>query len=142
MEIAVQAIDDLEGQVPGLVAGLMGLPHAAVVSEVHATPGGSIRFRQEYAGGAMADFEARPPVVLGVQAARNPPRYVSVARVRQTMKSASLEEIPAEATEASVRLVRLYRPTAAGRAQMIEGGVDQVAERIVALLAEHKLLRS
>jgi electron transfer flavoprotein beta subunit len=138
----VQAHDDLDGQVGGLVAGILGLPYASVVSAVQAGEGGGIRFRQEYAGGVMADFDARPPVVLGVQSSRKPPRYVSVSRIRQVERSASIETVAAAAPGGpQAELLRLHRPVAAGRAEMLEGGPEQVAERVAALLSDHKLLK-
>ena len=53
----VQAIDDVDGQIPGLVAGIMGWPHASVVTEVRVKDQGII-LRQEYAGGLVAEIES------------------------------------------------------------------------------------
>ncbi len=139
----VQAIDDFDGQLPGLVAGRLGTAHAAAVNSVGFTAGGGVEFRQEYAGGAMAEFEAKPPVVLGVQAARTPPRYVSVSKVRQVTKTLAIEDVPVAVPPAERQtLRRLHRPEAAGRAQMLDGDAAGVARQIIALLAERKLVRS
>jgi electron transfer flavoprotein beta subunit len=140
----VQAVDDLDGQLAGLAAGLLGVPHASVVRDLRIEGGESIHFIQEYAGGRMAEFRAAAPLLLGIQAARKPPRYVPVARVRQVSKSTSLTEhegaAPAAVGELAVR--RLYRPEAAARATMWEGDAESVADEIAALLADRKLLRS
>lgn len=137
----VQAIDDLDGQVAGLVASMLELPHASAVREV-AVKDGRVRFLQEYAGGRLAEMTAAAPVLLGIQAARKPPRYVTVARVRQVTKSQSLEEeeIPLPEVPA-LEVRRLYRPEAAGHAEMWGDDVETVAERLVALLAEKQLLK-
>lgn len=139
----VQAVDDLDGQIGGLVAGLMGMPHASVVREVSVLNDGQVSFVQEYSGGKMAEMKGRTPLLLGIQAARKPPRYVTVSRVRQLMKSAEIEEVEVEVPEAPALIVRrLYRPEASGHAEMWEGDVDDVVEAITQLLTEQKLLRS
>lgn len=138
----VQAIDDLDGQVAGLLAGLLGVPHASVVRDVHVSPN-HVTCIQEYSGGKMASLEISGPALLGVQAARKPPRYVTVAKVRQVQKNASLNEVEAE-RQAGPSLVvrRLYKPEAAGHAEMWGDDLDTVVERLVGLLDEKKLLRS
>lgn len=136
----VQAVDDLDGQVAGLLAGMLGWPHASVVREVsHA--GGRVSFVQEYAGGRMAEFRAPTPLVLGLQAAQKPPRYVPISRIRQVSRSAALTEVAADLPDAEPALVvrRLYRPEAQGHAVMWEGSAEDAAAAIVALLDEQHL---
>ncbi len=138
----VQAIDDLDGQIAGLVAGLTGRAHASVVRDVH-IEGSQVTCVQEYSGGKMAEMQLAVPAVLGIQAARKPPRYVTIAKVRQIQKSATLEEVEAEAgTAPLVTVRRIYKPEAAGHAEMWGDDVDAVAESIVRLLEDKKLLRS
>lgn len=138
----VQAIDDLDGQIAGLTAGLMQTAHASVVRDVHPT-GQSVTCVQEYSGGKMAELELPTPAVLGIQAARKPPRYVTIAKVRQLQKTASLEEVEAEAPEAPALTVRrIYKPESSGHAAMWGDDPESVADSIVRLLEEKKLLRS
>jgi electron transfer flavoprotein beta subunit len=138
----VQAVDDVDGQVAGLVAGELRWPHAAVVRDVHVSGDGAVRFVQEYSGGRMAEFLGRPPLVLGVQAAQKPPRYVTVAKIRQTQKSATVEEVAVdEPTRSSVPIRRLYPPEAKGHAVMWDGDIEQVADGIVGVLREKNLVR-
>ncbi|GIT73287.1 MAG: hypothetical protein Ct9H300mP28_31010 [Pseudomonadota bacterium] len=40
----------------------------------------------------MAAFDVQMPAVLGIQAARQTPRYAPVSKVRQIQESASIEE--------------------------------------------------
>ncbi|MGH7819309.1 MAG: electron transfer flavoprotein subunit beta/FixA family protein, partial [Candidatus Binatia bacterium] len=70
----VQSVEDLDGQVPVLLAGVLGLPHVSVVTGVEAS-GGAVSVKQEYAGGVMAELQVALPAVIGVQAARQAPRY-------------------------------------------------------------------
>ncbi len=138
----VQAIDDIDGQIAGLLAGYLDIPHASVVREVH-TMDAQVHFIQEYSGGRMAEFTAASPVLLGIQAARKPPRYVTVAKVRQLQKSATLDEVQVVLPSTpGLTVRRLYKPEAAGHAEMWGDDADTVAEHIVRVLGEKKLLRS
>jgi electron transfer flavoprotein beta subunit len=137
----VQAIDDLDVQLAGLVAGRLGLAHASVVRDVHVTQD-RVAFIQEYSGGKMAEFTSVTPVLLGIQAARKPPRYVTVAKVRQVQKAAEIGSIPSqESATPTVQVRRLYQPEAAGHAEMWGDDVDEVAAKIIRLLEEKKLIR-
>ncbi|WP_053959137.1 electron transfer flavoprotein subunit beta/FixA family protein [Sulfobacillus thermosulfidooxidans] len=137
----VQAIDDIDGQIPGLVAGILGWPHASVVTEVHVT-GDTVILRQEYAGGVVAEIQTPTPAVIGIQAARKPPRYASIAKVRQVAKSAQIEEVEMAMPEVpSLEIRRFYKPVAAGHAEMIDGDVEEVADRIIEILQERNLVR-
>jgi electron transfer flavoprotein beta subunit len=136
----VQAVDDLDGQIAGLVAGRLGWRHASVVREVKVA-GGAVGFVQEYAGGRMAEFEADAPVLLGVQAARKTPRYVPIARIRQVAKTATIQEVDAidPGGAGDLKVLALARPESQGRAAMWDGDADEVAQRIVELLAQQHL---
>lgn len=135
----VQAPDDRDGQIGVLLAGLLGVPHLSVVSGVSAS-GGGLTASKEYAGGVTATFEVKGKAVLGVQAARQTPRYAPVSRVRQLMKEASIDEVEAGdvAVAASSRVRKVFKPEKGTRAEMIEGSVDEVADRIAKILKDKK----
>ncbi len=139
----VQAVDDLDGQVPMLLAGYLKLPYAGVVNGVEVDSAKKAALvRKEFAGGVVAELELELPAVLGIQAARQPPRYVSVSRVRQAMKESRVEELevePASPPRATVRA--LARPQTTGGAEMLEGDVETVVGRIVGILEERGFLR-
>ncbi|HJZ11024.1 MAG TPA: electron transfer flavoprotein subunit beta/FixA family protein, partial [Acidobacteriota bacterium] len=97
----VQAADDRDGQLAGLLAHYLNLPHVSVVTGVKVA-NGRADVHKEYSGGVMAEFEVQLPAVLGIQAARETPRYAPVSRVRQAMKQTSIEEIPAGEISATV----------------------------------------
>ncbi len=131
----VQASDELDGQVATLVAAMLDRPHVAVV--VGTRPGdGSIRVTKEYWAGITADYDVDLPAVLGIQAAREAPRYVAVAKIRQAQQAGGLEEIDVEAPEstARVKVVEMRIPEAGEGAEMIEGDEEAAAERIVEIL--------
>lgn len=137
----VQAVDDLDGQVGPLLAAYLGAPHVSVVSGV-AVNGGTARVRKEYAGGVVAEIDVDLPAVLGVQAAQQPPRYAPVSRVRQIMKTASLEEMDAaETADAGMAVRRMFKPESGQRAEMIEGNTGQIVDRLVRILNDKGLLK-
>jgi electron transfer flavoprotein beta subunit len=115
----------------------------SVVTAVEPAGPRAVLVRQEYAGGLVAELEVDLPAVLGIQAARQTPRYAPVSRVRQIMKTGKLEEIVAPAVPAgpgsTVR--RLARPEVGGRAEMLEGTPEDMADRLYALLGERGLVR-
>lgn len=133
-----QAIDDLEGEVAPLLAAALNLPFIGVVCGVKAAADGKATVMKEFAGGLRAEFEVTLPAVLGIQSAEKPPRYVPVAKVRAVMKSAKIEEadIPAPDRPIQLDIERMYKPEAAGRAQMFEGAPDEVADKLVEVLAK------
>jgi electron transfer flavoprotein beta subunit len=139
----VQAADDRDGQVGPLLAEALGLPHVSVVSGVEPAGGRAVSARQEYAGGVMAELEVDLPCVLGIQAARQAPRYAPVSRVRQTMKTAKLDEIaaPGELPGAGSTVTRMSKPETGGRAEMLEGSPEEIAGRLLAIFRERGVLR-
>ena len=94
------------------------------------------------AGGLRGEFEVTLPAVLGIQSAEKPPRYVPVAKVRAVMKSAKIEEAALTAPERPIQLdiARMYKPEAAGRAQMFEGAPEEVADKLVEVLAKNSVI--
>lgn len=135
----VQAADDLDGQLPPLLGSFLELPHASVVIGVEASDG-AVRVTQDMSGGKTSVLELRLPAVLGVQTAAQPPRYVPISKIRQTMQESEIEEAAAGApAPAGLTVRRLSAPERAASAEMLEGSADQVADRIVELIRERGL---
>ena len=88
----------------------------------------------------MARYEVTPKIVLGVQAARQTPRYAPVSRVRQIMKETELEEIEVGDADVDVgsTVRRMYTPEKGDGAEMLEGSSEDVAARIAELLNEKR----
>jgi electron transfer flavoprotein beta subunit len=133
----VQAHNDLDGALGPLVAESLGMPYVGYVSKV-SIEGNTCTVQKEYPGGLMAEMDVELPAVLGIQSAENPPRYVAVSKVRQAMKTISINEQPAPELDASggPTLDRMFQPEVGERAEMIEGDVDEVASKLVELLKE------
>lgn len=133
----VQANNDLDGSVGPLLAECLGMPYVGYVSGITLSEGKS-RARKEYPGGLIAEMDVILPAVLGIQAAEQPPRYVAVSKVRQVMKTASIEEQSAPALEPSggPKIGRMFQPEAAAHATMITGSADEVATKLVGIFKE------
>jgi electron transfer flavoprotein beta subunit len=133
----VQAADDRDGQLAGLLAAYLDLPQVSVVTGVRLENRMATVYK-EYSGGVMAEFEVELPAVVGIQAARQSPRYAPVSRVRQMMRQANLEEIPAGELKdaAGIGLRRMFKPERAARAEIVAGSPVEVAEKILQILRQ------
>lgn len=135
--VGVQAVDDLDGQVAPMLATLLGIPHVGVVTAVHPI-NGMVSIQKEYWAGIIAELEVTPPAVLGIQAARQSPRYAPISKVRQVSKEATIKEIEASEVDESLSVAvrRMYLPESGGQAEFIAGEPDEVADTILTLLNE------
>lgn len=133
----VQAHNDLDGSVGPLLAEYLGMPYIGYISGVKLDDGKCIA-RKEYPGGLIAEMEVSLPAVLGIQSAEKPPRYVAVSKVRQAMKTASIEERDASELDPSggLDVSRMFQPEVGERATMIDGDEDEIATRLVEIFKE------
>ena len=136
----VLATDDLHGELAPFLAAELGWPQASAVSDVRIGSGGTI-VRQEYSGGRAARLALPLPVVIGLQTASQPPRYVAGSRLRDLLK-VEVPEMAVDATlgETGIEPATLAVPDLGAGAEMIEGTGDQIAERLHAILVERGLV--
>lgn len=135
--IGVQSPEDLDGQTGVLLAAKLGLPHVSVANGVEPHEDG-LKVSQEFGAGVIHELAVTPPAVIGIQAARQAPRYAPITRVRQAMQAGGLEESPAAEVDADtgVKVRRLYAPEATSHAEMLQGDAGEVAERIAQIIRE------
>jgi electron transfer flavoprotein beta subunit len=129
------------------VAGILGWPHAAVVSQLTYTPGASrASFRRELEGGLLQAMEIDTPAVFTIQLGINAPRYASLRSIKQaaakSIEVPSLDELGLSSSDVGEagsrsRVRRMYVPPK-GRAEMIEGSVAEQAARLAALIKDFK----
>lgn len=133
----VQAHTNIDGAVGPLLASILDMPYVGYVAGVN-TNDGKVLAKKEYPGGLIGEMEVTLPAVLGIQASEQPPRYVAVSKVRQAMKTASIEEQDAIDLDPSGGLAvsRMFPPETAERATMIEGSEDEIAAKLVELFKE------
>jgi electron transfer flavoprotein beta subunit len=137
----VQAADDRDGQIGPMLAAHLDMPYIGVVANV-TLANGMATIHKEYSGGLLAEFEVSLPMVVGVQAASQPPRYAPISKVRQIAKTATIEEIEVEdeGPNSGSILRKMSPPVSAGHAEMIEGDPEEVAEKIIEIIRERGLL--
>ena len=136
----VQTSEDVYGQLAPFLAGALKWPTLNAVHGV-AVSGGDLLVTQEYSGGHSAQFAVSGPVVLGVQTASKPLRYVSGSKLRQASGvtiSKAQADLPATVIRAETDA--LERPERGSSAEMIAGDAKAVAKKIVSVLAERGLL--
>ena len=124
----VQAADDRDGQLAPMVAALLGVPCVEVVTGV--TPGdGVVTLQKEYAGGTVVELEVDLPAVLGIQAARQTPRYAPVSKVRQIQQSTTIDTVASSSTNGApgFSVVVMTPPETGDGAQMLESVEELVA---------------
>jgi len=137
-----QAVDDLAGEIGPFLAEALSAPYVGVVTGVAPGGGGGIVVTKELGRGLRGEFTVPLPAVLGIQSAEKPPRYVPIAKVRAAMKSSKLETVDVTPSDAPARFPvdKLYKPESAGRAEMLEGSPEEVADRLIDLLANQSLI--
>lgn len=136
----VQATDDRDGNLGPMLAAHLDMPYVGVVTGV-TVDGGKATIVKEYAGGIVAKFEAELPVVIGIQAATQPPRYAPISKIRQMAKEAEVEEIDAGGgAGAGSSVAKMYFPETGGGAEMLGDNAGEVAQKIADLLSERGLI--
>jgi electron transfer flavoprotein beta subunit len=133
----VQAHSDLDGSVGPLLAEYLGMPYVGYVAGVEVAEG-SCTLRKEHPGGLIAEIEVTLPAVLGIQVADEPPRYVAISRIRQAMKTATIEEQEVDEWDLSGGPVvnRMFEPEVTEKATMIEGDDQEVASRLIEIFQD------
>lgn len=133
----VQANNDLDGSVGPLLAGCLEMPYVGYISGVSVSERKS-KVRKEYPGGLIAEMDVTLPAVLGIQAAEQPPRYVAVSKVRQMMKTSTIEERTVSDLDMAggPTIGRMFQSETGQRATMLTGSPDEVATKLVGIFKE------
>jgi electron transfer flavoprotein beta subunit len=129
-----------DGPLGSLLAELMGMPYVGYVSKVELA-GNKVIAYKDYPGGVRAKLEAELPVVLGISSAQEPPRYVPISKVRQAMKTTSIEEEDgALELSGGPTVTGMYEPETTGHAEMLTGNLKDIADRIAAIIKSQGLI--
>jgi electron transfer flavoprotein beta subunit len=141
----VQSADHAFASTGIAVAAFLDWPHAAVITQLSYTPGASKAIvRRELEGGVLHEMQIDCPAVLTIQLGINVPRYASLRSIKQAaakpievLTHADLGMADGEVGEGGSlsRVRRMYVPEK-GRAQMIEGTVEEKATRLARLIKE------
>jgi len=135
--------DDGSGQIGGMLAAMLDWPYASLVNTIEILDGNRIKVGREIAGGNQEMNEIDLPCVLSIQTGINEPRYVGIRGIR---KVASMEipvqgsaelGIPPEsvgAAGAKVKRLDYFVPEMGQGAEMLEGSIDEIIEKLTELL--------
>lgn len=135
--------DDGAGQVGGMLAAMLELPYASLVSSVKVVNDKKLKVGREVAGGNQEMNEINLPCVLSIQTGINEPRYVGIRGIR---KVASVE-IPVYgagdlglaagaigAAGAKVKRIDYFVPRMGDGAEILNGSAEEIAVKLVELL--------
>ena len=135
--------DDGAGQVGGMLAAMLDVPYASVVNSIETLDDKKLKVGREIEGGNQEMNEIDLPCVLSIQTGINEPRYVGIRGIR---KVASVE-IPVwgagdlglaadsvGAAGASVKRLDYFLPEFGEGAEILEGGMEEMAEKLIELL--------
>jgi electron transfer flavoprotein beta subunit len=141
----VQSSDHAFASTGVATAAFLDWPHAAVVAHLAYTPGvDTAIFRRELEGGVLHEMQIECPAVLTIQLGINTPRYASLRSIKQAaakpIEVLSLQDLHMAAADVGesgslCRVRRMYIPDK-GRAQMIEGGVEEQAARLAQIIKD------
>jgi len=133
----VQAHNDLDGPLGPLLAEFLGFPYVGYIAGVSVSDH-QATLRKEFPGGLIVEMEVSLPAVLGIQAAEQPPRYVAFSKIRQAAKTTNIGTQTVFNIDCSDGPVigRMYQPESSRRAEMIQGDVNTVAEKLVEIFVE------
>ena len=136
----VQSSDHAFASTGVAAAAFLDWPHAAVVANLTYTPGdGTAVFRRELEGGVLHEMQIECPAVLTIQLGINTPRYASLRAIKQAaakpIEVLSLEDLGVTAGGSASRVRRMYIPEK-GRAEMIEGSVEDKAARLAQIIKD------
>jgi electron transfer flavoprotein beta subunit len=138
------ADDDCAGQVGGMLAAMLGIPSATLVSGIDFQDG-KVSLRRELEGGLYEALEMDLPALLAVATGLNEPRFVSIRAVRKvaSMEIPTLEmsDIGLDASQVGIdgsriQIESMALPPEGEGAEIIKGGPEEAAARLAEILKE------
>ena len=133
----VQAHNDIDGQLGPILAELLEMPFIGYIAGISLSDGVA-RLNKEYPDGLVAVMEAGLPLVVGIQAAEQPPRYIAFSRVRQARNTSTIEEVPVSAAQVpeATEISRMVVPEKGAGAQMLTGSMEQITDQLLEIIKE------
>ena len=124
--------DDLGlGQTGGVLAELLGIPHATIILQVEAT-GTGLRVKRELEDGWFQQVEMPLPALLTIQSGGNKLRYATLMGIKKA-KSKEVRTVAAAAVNAAstVEVARVYLPEKQKHTEMLTGTPAEIAAQLV-----------
>ena len=135
-----QSVGADNAQVPSMVAEMLGLPQANVVTKLEIDGPNGVAFRE--IEGAMEKVVFSLPAVVSAQKGLNEPRYETLKGIMAAKKKVipviTLAELGLtdEETAPQVEVVRLEAPPARRTGKILSGPPDEAARQLVSLLRD------
>jgi electron transfer flavoprotein beta subunit len=139
----VQSSDAVNGATGVALAGYLDLPHVAVVKSL-SHEADSVVVDRELEGGLVERLRIGLPALLTIQTGINQPRYANLRAIKQArekpMEVVQASELGVDdgvlAAAAGSRRRGLAPPDRGEGAEMIDGGVDEMAARIAEIVRD------
>jgi len=132
-----QAIDNDNMQVPAMVAELLELPCATVVTSLEVAGREGTARREVEGGHEVIEFDL--PAVISAEKGLNKPRHPSVKGIMMAKKK-PLEEIEVQLPESRLEVLEFSSPPARPEPQIVGEGADAVTELVRLLRDEAKVI--
>ena len=136
------ATDDAYSQVSVVLAELLGIPHATLVTKIDMQDNKLHAYR-ELEGGLLEHLEMTLPALCTIQTGINEPRYASLLAIRRAakkeLKVTGKSDIAPD-IKANSALDELYIPPVGKRAEMLIGSMDEITTRLGGIVKEKGLL--
>lgn len=137
-----QSSDSGYGQVGVMLAAMLKVPHATLVTNIEIEDGVA-KVRRELEGGEGEIVEIKLPAVLCIQTGINEPRYASIRGIRSAMKKEikvlGLEDIGLRAEDvgelgSKTKIEELFPPPVGEVAEILGGAPEEVSGKLVEIL--------
>ncbi len=133
------AIDDNASSVSQMLAELLKVPHATVVSKFAMSPEG-LSAERDVEGGAKEVLALTAPAVIGANKGLNTPRYASLPGImkakKKVLKEIEFSSLNIPATDQKIRLSQFSLPLEKPAVKMIAGDSSAQAAELVKLLRD------
>jgi electron transfer flavoprotein beta subunit len=114
---------------------LLELPRVAVVTRIDWSGTGLGTVDRELEGGLIDVVEVDTPALLTVQTGINKPRYANLRAIKQAEQQ-EISVVAVDAGEPAYRVRRMITPPRGAGAELLDGDLSAVAQRIVELVTE------
>lgn len=134
-----QAIDDNAASVSQMLAELLSLPHATVVSKFERTADSAV-VEREVEGGTKEVIELKGPSVVAANKGLNKPRYASLPNImkakKKPVKEIELSSLGVDLNSLKVKFSNFELPKEKPPVKMLDGESAQQAKELARLLRE------
>lgn len=131
------AIDDNQSAVGPMLASLLDIPHASVVSKLD-LQGDCVLVERDVEGGVKEVIEMKLPALIGASKGLNTPRYATLPGILKAKKKPIVEITPHElgidSCESMVSYSHFQLPPERPNVKILEGTVTEQATELVRLL--------